>query len=328
MANWLGLDELIAIKQLQQRGVQLDMERAVLWPHSPLRAALAAHFPWSPIAAKTTVLYPPGGRGRAVGFVQVRPRRRRPEADLVYIAPALDAHTDSVSIWYRLIAECTQRLGDHGTQRLFAQVHVGNGAEEVLRQAGFAGYAHEDIYRLPERPHDLKKSNVLRHQRSRDHWNLLRLYSQITPRPVQIAEGMLSVEGHTGKMRNWWDQARGSGYVLGLDHDLAGAVRILRGRAAYWLRFWLHPQAREYADALLQSALGLLWAAPRRPIYCSVRDYESAMRPALEDTGFSYLQTRSLLVKHTTARIKEPVLNLVPSLEKPAPTVLHNTKIQ
>ncbi len=328
MANWLGLNELIAIKQLQQRGVQLDIERAVLWPHSPLRAALAAHLPWSPIAADTVILCPSGRRGRAVGFAQVRPRRRRPEADVVFISPALDAHADAVSIWYRLIAECSQTLGDRGTQRLFAASHAGDGVEEVLRQAGFAGYAREDIYRLGERPRDLKKSDLLRHQRSRDHWNLLRLYSQATPRPVQIAEGMLSVEGHAGKMRNWWDQARGSGYVLALDDDLAGAVRILRGRAAYWLRFWVHPQAQGYADALVHGTLALLWAAPRRPIYCSVRDYESGVRPALEDAGFSYWQTRSLLVKHTTARVKEPLLNLVPSLEKPAATVAHHSKIQ
>ncbi len=325
MANWLGWNELMAIRQLQQRGVQLDVERAVLWPHSPLRAALAAHLPWSPIGADAIILSPQGGR--ALGFVQVCPRRHRPEADLVYIAPALDARSDAVSVWYRLIAECAQQLGDCGTQRLYAQPHIGNGTEEVLRQAGFAGYAHEDIYRLAERPRDLKKSNVLRHQRSRDHWNLIRLYSQVTPRPVQIAEGMLTVEGHAGKMRDWWEQARGSGYILAVNHDLAGAVRVLRGGAAYWLRFWLHPQAQDYGELLLRGALSLLWAAPRRPIYCSVRDYESGMRPALEDAGFSYWQTRSLLVKHTTARVKEPVLNLVPSLEKPAATVAHHSKI-
>ncbi len=318
MSRWLSFNDAIAIQQLQHRGVQLDLERAALWPHSPLRAALASHWPWSPIGAETSILYPPARRGRALGFIQARQRRRRPEADIVFIAPALDAREDAVSIWYRLLAECARKFGDRGIQRLFTQMVVGDGTEDVFRQAGFAVYAHEDIYRLSERPHDLAKTRLLRHQRTRDSWNLMRLYSEVTPRPVQIAEGMAPIEGQTGKMRNWWDQARGSGYILPMGSEIAGSVRILRGSSAYWLRFWLHPQAHQEAQALLTGALSILWAAPRRPIYCSVRDYESGMRAPLEDIGFRYLQTRSLLVKHTTVRIKEPLLNLMPALEKRA----------
>ncbi len=317
---------MIAIQQLQQRGVQLDFERAVLWPHSPLRAALASHWPLSPIGAETIILLPPARRGRAVGFVQARQRRRRPEADVVFIAPALDAREDAVSIWYRLIAECARKFGDRGVQRLFAQMAVGDGTEDVFRQAGFGVYAHEDIYCLTDRPPDLGKDRVLRHQRARDAWSLMRLYSQVTPRTVQIAEGMAPIEGQTSRLRNWWDQARGSGYVLQDGQDITGAVRILRGSGAYWLRFWLHPQVHDQAQMLLMGALSILWAAPHRPIYCSVREYESGIRAPLEDIGFRYLQTRSLVVKHTTARIKEPLLNLMPALEKrvePTASVAH-----
>lgn len=329
MANWLNLADLIAIQQLQRRGVQLDVERAVLWPHSPLRAAFAAHWPFSPIGADSITLYPPARRGRALGFLQMRQRPHRPEADVTFIAPALDAREDAVSIWYRLLAECTQRLGDQGGQRLFAQIPHGNGTEDVFRQAGFAVYAHEDIYCLVERPRNLTRVHLLRHQRSRDNWNLLRLYAQTTPRPVQIAEGMLSVEGNGGKMRDWWDQVHGAGYVLPAGNDLAGAIRLQRGRAAYWLRIWSSPQGREYGDSLLRGALSLLWAAPRRPIYVSVREYESGLRGPLEEMGFRYWLTRSLLVKHTTARVKEPLIKLVPALDKraePAASAAHHTE--
>lgn len=316
MTRWLTLNDLIAIQQLQRRGIQLDLERAVLWPHSPLRAAVAAHWPPSPIGADTIILCPPSGRGRALGFLQVRERRHRPEADLAFIAPSLDAREDAVSIWYRLLAECTQHFGDRGGQHLFAQISGGDATEDVLRQAGFSTYAHEDIYRLTERPTRLTKTPLLHRQRPRDTWNLLRLYSQATPRAVQIAEGMLSPEGQGGRLRDWWDQARGSGYVLQVDQEMVGAVRVLRGSAAYWLRFWLSPQAHDYGATILNAALSLLWAAPRRPIYVSVREYESGLRAPLEDMGFRILYTRNLLVKHTTARAKEPLIKLVPALEK------------
>lgn len=339
MARWLGLNDLIAIQQLQTRGVQLDLERAVLWPHTPLQAALAAHWPFSAIGAETYVLYSPGWRGRALGFIQSRARRGRPEADISFLAPALDAvplsharddlRGDTVSTWYRLLAECAQQIGERGGQRLFAQIANGNGIEEVFRQAGYSVYAREDVYRLDAWPSEPKKTNLLRHQRARDGWTLLRLYAQLTPRPVQIAEGMLSPEGQGGKMGDWWDQSRGAGYILEVEGELVGAVRVRRGSAAYWLRFWLHPQAQEYSERLLRGALTLLWAAPHRPIYCSVRDYESGLRAPLEQTDFQFLHTRSLLVKHTTVHAKEALIKLVPALEKrpePAASVSHHSE--
>ena len=310
--------------------MQLDLERAVLWPHTPLHAALAPRLPFSTVSAETIVLYSSSaGRSRAVGFLQARERRGRPEADIVFIAPALDADDDAVSIWYRLLAECAQQIGARGGQRLFAQVSGGNGVEEVFRQAGFSSYAREDVYRLTGWPQNLSKSNLLRHQRARDGWTLLRLYAQFTPRPVQIAEGMLSAEGQGDKMGDWWDQSSGSGYILEAESEVVGAVRVRRGSAAYWLRFWLHPQAQEQGEILVRGAQSLLWAAPPRPIYCGVRDYESGLRNDLEATGFKYLLTRSLLVKHTTVRAKEPLIKLIPALEKrpePAASISHHTQ--
>jgi hypothetical protein len=327
VSYWLSFNDLLAVQQLQRRGVQLDLERAVLWPHTPLHAALVPRLPFSMVSAETIVLYSGNSRhSRAVGFIQARERRGRPEGDIVFIAPSLDADDDAVSIWYRLLAECAQQIGARGGQRLFAQVSSGNGVEEVFRQAGFSSYAREDIYRLTDWPKNLAKDNSLRHQRARDGWTLLRLYAQFTPRPVQIAEGMLSPEGQGGKMGDWWDQSSGSGYILETESEVIGAVRVRRGRAAYWLRFWLHPQSLDQGETLVHGAQSLLWAAPHRPIYCSVRDYESGLRNDLEAAGFEYLLTRSLLVKHTTVRAKEPLIKLMPALEKrpePAASVSH-----
>jgi hypothetical protein len=330
MTRWLGFSDLIAIQQLQARGIQLDLERAVLWPHTPLRAALTPRLPFSHISAETIVLYANNARRtRALGFLQARERRGRPEADIAFIAPSLEADEDAVSIWYRLLAECAQEIGERGGQRIFAQISGGNGAEEVFRQAGYTIYAREDVYRLTHWGAHLDKSRMLRHQRARDGWTLLRLYAQFTPRAVQIAEGMLSPEGQGGKVGDWWDQSRGSGFILESDSEIAGAARLRRGNAAYWLHFWLHPQAEEQSDQLVRGALAVLWAAPRHPIYCNVRDYESGLRGALEQAGFQYFLTRSLLVKHTTARAKESVIKLMPALEKrpePVTSVSHHTE--
>jgi len=317
MAHWLSFNDLLAVQRLQARGVQLDLERAVLWPHTPMQAALALHLPFSSVGAETIVQYTMASeRVRPQGFLQLRVRGGRPEADVVFISPALDSGGDVVSIWYRLLAECAKHVGSRGGQRLFAQVASGNGIEDVFRQAGFLVYAHDDVYRLDALPTDLPPTLPLRRQRVRDGWNLLRLYAEFAPRSVQIAEGMLSPQGQGGKLGDWWDQSAGAGYILHMDGDIAGAVRVRRSAAAYWLRFWLHPQAEEYGEALVLGAFALLRAMPTRPIYCNVRDYESGLRSALDLIGFRNVQTRSLLIKHTTVRVGEARLKLMPSLKK------------
>ncbi|MGB8648024.1 MAG: hypothetical protein WCF84_22505 [Anaerolineae bacterium] len=305
----------------------MDYERARLWPHSPLSAALAAQLPFNEIGATTLVLYPNHSKHHPLGFVQARMRRHRPEGDISYIAPSLDAHPDGVTIWYRLLAEATNALCEKGCQRIYVQMPNDLDAEQVFRQAGFGVYAHEDIYLLtPEHLQTFSRPTgprVLRRQRTRDGWNLLRLYNAATPRPVQQAEGMLSTEGRLGKLADWWEQASGTGYVLDANSDggLVGAARVTRGSAAIWLRLYLHPGAQNQAGELVCGALSLVNTGHPRPIYCSVRDYEGGIRVWLETAQFEYQFKRSLLVKHATVRVKEPALWAVPVLEKPAPVV-------
>ncbi len=327
MARSLTLNDLRAIRALQPLGIELDFERARLWPHTALGAALSARLPFNEIGADTIVVYPNVGKGPALGMIQTRMRKNRPEADICFIAPALDARPDAVTVWYRLLSEVTNQLCEQGCQRIYAQVPSDNGAEEVFRQSGFTVYAREDVYVLTaERIKTFSASTgprVVRRQRRRDAWNLLRLYTAATPRPVQQAEGMISSEGRMGKLDDLWEQANGTGYVLEAKNDvsLMGAVRLTRGRSAHWLRFYLHPQARSEAGELVCGALTLVRSGHPRPVYCGVREYEGGVRNLLEDGGFEFVFKRSLLVKHTTVRVKEPALWAVPVLEKTAPVV-------
>jgi hypothetical protein len=326
MAGPLNLNDLRAIRKLQPQGIEFDLERARLWPHTPFTAALAAHLPFNEIGASTIVLYQNHGKHKPLGLIQSRARRNGTEADISFMAPALEADPDAVTIWYRLLAEATNEMCERGCQRVYVQATSDDGSEEVFRQAGFGVYAHEDIFylraeRIVSFP-ALQGARSLRRQRKRDAWNMLRLYGMATPRPVQIAEGMMNGEGKVGKLGDWWEQSSGTGYVLeGADDTLLGAVRITRGRAASWLRIYLHPKAQSHAGELVCGVLGLARTPHARPIYAGVRDYEGGIRAPLEASGFELLMKRSLMVKHTTVRVKEPALWAVPALEKPAPLI-------
>lgn len=47
----------------------------------------------------------------------------------------------------------------------------------------------------------------------------------------------------------------------------------------------------------------------RRPVYCTVRDYQGGLRATLQDVGFEPFSRRARMVKHVTVRVRvaEPV---------------------
>lgn len=325
------LHDLRALAELASQGVDLDYERLHLSATSPLADALASRVSFGNIGAETFVVYANGRKQHALGVVQARPRRNRPEAEITFIAPSLEHDADAVTTWYRLLAEAANGLGALGCQRIYATVPAGNGAEEVFRQAGFGVYTREEVFVLS--PDALRRYTAadanggendrnappLRRVRKRDAWNILRLYTALTPRNVQHAEAMLSTEGAPGKLDDWWEHMNGTSYVFERPHtgtnSLTGIVRVTRGRLASWVRLHLAPQSSGDADDMVAQTIALVSKTRARPIYAAVRDYEGGIRAALTAAGFDWQIERSLMVKHTTVRVRDTVPWLAPVLE-------------
>jgi hypothetical protein len=317
------LHDLRALAELEAHGVELDLERVRLSSTSPLTDALASRFSFGNMGAETFVLYAKGRKQHALGVVQARMRKNRPEADITFIAPSLEYDADAVTTWYRLLSEVTKSLGELGVQRLYAQLPAGNGAEEVFRQAGFAAFTHEDIFLLtPEKAAESAAGGMaarpqvtLRRMRKRDAWNVLRLYAAVTPRVVQHAEAMRTTEDALGKLEDWWENSNGVSYLFERNEQLTGIVRITRGRLASWVRLHLHPDASQFADEIIGEMIALVSKTRTRPIYVGVRDYEGGIRAPLQAAGFVWQMERSLMVKHTTVRVRVPVSWLAPVFE-------------
>lgn len=319
----LVIDDLRALAELGAHGVEFDLERVRLSSTSPLTDALVSRVSFGNMGSETFVLYANGRKRHALGVVQARLRKNRPEADITFIAPSLDHHHDAVTTWYRLLAEATNSLGEMGVQRIYAQIPSGNGAEEVFRQAGFAIFTREDVYILDAEKIAARKPDLstvtLRRMRKRDAWDVLRLYSVITPRNVQHAEAMRTTEDALGKLEDWWENSNGTSYVFERAQNgasgMLGVVRIARGRLASWVRLHLHPDAQQYGDQIVAEMIAFVSKTRARPIYVSVRDYEGGIRPALEAASFEWQMQRSHMVKHTTVRVRAPVPWLAPVLE-------------
>jgi len=99
---------------------------------------------------------------------------------------------------------------------------------------------------------------------------------------------------------------------------MQGYLHLLVKPRGVWLRLLAYPESASCAIEMLDHAFAVLAGVSPRPVYCAVRDYEGGLQGLLEERGFGYMESHSLLVKHTTVRVREPRRTLVPSLEKRA----------
>ena len=127
-----------------------------------------------------------------------------------------------------------------------------------------------------------------------------------------------------GKLQDWWENSNGVNYLFERNEQLTGIVHITRGRLASWVRLHLHPDMSQYADEMITEMVALVSNTRTRPIYVGVRDYEGGIRAGLEAAGFEWQMLRSLMVKHTTVRVRMPVPWLAPVFEpKKIPVYMH-----
>ncbi|MBC8447931.1 MAG: hypothetical protein H8D78_09290 [Chloroflexi bacterium] len=312
MIRPFDLTDLFLVHRLQRRGVWLDPHRALAGCEPPAWTALSAPFRWWGGDVVTYV-----SREAAGGAIQMRLRPGRPEADIVFLAPALAGDEESAALWRRLLAHCAQQAGEQGVQRLFASIPEETPETLTLfRQMGFSPYTREEVYGAehPAGPAAAPGSHQVRPLTSADGWALPKLHAAITPRLVQQAEGLGgSPEGDPSLP--WSAAGHWERFVLEREGEIAGLVLVHPGRSAHCLRLWGDFQATEEPLALLERGLAVLSAYPPRPVYCLVREYQSGVRTPLGECGFRPVATWSRLVKHTVVRVREPARRALPALE-------------
>lgn len=314
----------LRLYRLQRKGISLSLQRGLTQPRVPLWEAWLAFLTQQAMGQPTYVLYDPRD-GEA--FVQVDYRPHQAAADVAYLAPALTEDRRAAGAWQRLLDGACIEAASRGIQRVFANLPESGAEVDVFQQAGFTLYAAEDVYRLNQPPGDEQQgrhaSLDLRRQRAED-WPLIqKLCVAITPQRVRHAEGGIVVAADRAGDCQTYVLAGKSG------DELEAVLTICTGRLAHWLRLLVHPDAgqearrsrSEVGEALIRWGLAMLSRQPPKPVYCSIRQYESGVRSGLAATGFEPYTTRALTVKHTVAWIKTPAQELVPALKSSAEPV-------
>lgn len=334
MITAFGLRHIWLMHNLEGTSSSLDCRGSLLEvPSAPLRTALRGYFFRPTAGVFTYVLRDSAHAPSLCGFVQARAlrpvspwagRRPGPELNVVCMAPGLDSSEDAATVWYRLLLHLCIAAGEQQVQRLFARLPADSPAEDVFRQASFAVYCHERVFSLSEGVAAGKLSSRMTPLRSEDAWGLQRLWIRATPKLVSQAEGLNGSGGSSTLLKALFSDAE-RGYVWRGNHDeIHGCLHLLVRPRGVWLRLLVHPDAVDSYGPMLDHALAVLGEYPSRSLYCSIRDYEGYGQAELEARGFRHIGDHSLLVKHTTVRVREPRRQLVPSLEKRAevaPTV-------
>ncbi len=295
MTRPFGLRDLGLLWGLRGQGLTLDMQRAALWGPWPLQAALAELLPVH-VVGSTLTFVRQSQAAQERGIVQVLTCPERQEWQVIHLAPWSESQ-DPAAGWIGMLGDLCPLAGRRGALRIRAGVVAGGPEEGAFLQAGFATYAREEVYRLPN-PQPLSGAGGgLRPIAAEDAWPLLQLVGQVVPPPVQHAEGM-TVSGAGMPVFNRLGVTRERGFVLERGAGLGAYVGLGRSGRGTWARILLHPESRRRAGEVVRQAVDV--ASPGQPLYCAVREYQAGLRGLLAAMGFELVAVQAWLVKHTT----------------------------
>lgn len=305
-----GLQHIPILYRLQNESTVLDIEHAVMRARSPLWAAILGHGSLAEGPFCTVVLTTLSDEAVLQGFAQARLRPGAEEADLVRVAPALDA-PEAERIWRSLLAGMAAQLARLGVQRVFVRLSDELEAAHLFLDNGFVLYTREDVFQLREPPAQ-STVGLLEPAGEDCGWAIGRLYAAATPKPVRMAEGLTNAGSVPGFV------ACDSAYVWRQGGEVWAYVGLDCAGSVCWLRMLVHPDHADAADDVIRDALAHL---PRRArtVYCSARAYQVNLRAALQDAGFRFVTSQSVLVRQNAVPVREA---------QPAPAVAFDKRAE
>jgi hypothetical protein len=234
-----------------------------------------------------------GAAGRLAVFGQLRHRAGEGHARLLYMAPTPPTHAAG---WQTVIERLAVEAGERRAQNLLAEVDEKGPVYESLREAGFAIYARQSLWRLA--PGAQVSGSVtpatLRGATRADIIGVHTLYSNVVPRLVQQVEpGPQNIE---------------RGYVLQDGGEMLAYLDVRRGPQGIWVEPVLHPEAYDLSEAVMQACLQVLSGRKEKPLYVCVRRYQYWLEEVVAGAGFEAIGSQAVMVKRLALRLTEPVL--------------------
>jgi hypothetical protein len=203
-------------------------------------------------------------------------------ARLTFLAPAANIN----DLTLPLLDHLTTQAGDWGAFHLLAEVDENSPAFRSLRQAGFAMYAWQRVWKLPK----LEKSagaDSWRQAEESDWPAIQSLHGQIIPALIQPVDALPKLP---------------SGLVCRPEGNLQAYVTIRSGPAGIWIQPLVPPDSWCGPERLAG-----LSGAGDRPVYFCVRSYQAWLETVLEDLGAEPGPRQAVMVRRLAKAIKEPL---------------------
>jgi hypothetical protein len=222
------------------------------------------------------------GNGRSL-MGQVTLHEEETSARLTFLAPAENLNGLTLPLLEHLVTQA----GEWGAFHLLAEVDEDSPAFRLLRQAGFAMYAWQRIWRLPV-PDPADKKDIWRQAAETDWPAIQSLYGQIVPallHPVEVLPkqvmGLVCSEG-----------------------NLQAYVAVNSGPKGIWLQPIVPPDSGCVSEQLAGLTQTLSnWR--ERDVYVCVRSYQAWLESVLEDLGAQAGPRQAVMVKRLATPIKE-----------------------
>jgi hypothetical protein len=222
-------------------------------------------------------------------------------ARLAFLAPAGNVN----GLTSPLLDHMAAKAGDWGAFHLLAEVDEDAPAFKSLRQAGFAMYAWQRVWKLP-RLDAPDRDNSWCAAEETDWPAIQSLHGQIVPALLHPVENLprqasgLVCRGPSASLRS----AQG---------DLQAYVAVDSGTQGVWLQPLVPPDSTCVQEQLtgLVSAVA---SGNNRPVYVCVRSYQAWLESALADLGAEPGPRQAVMVRRLVKTIKET--QVVPAMEK------------
>ena len=282
---------------------------------------MGAAIPWGDARIATYVLRQDGHGLVNSGFLQVQKRAARPEADVLFLSPGVDAPAGHPATWQKLLSAYLHDVMAQGAQRIYADVLDQPLPVNTLAGVGFYAYSRQTIWRLFTPTVESYSHLVTASIRPRvdaDEWALSQLYAHSVPEAVQNSEGWPGPQGEGARLLHSWLAEHGLSFVLAKGINVVGMLQVASGSNGSWLQWWtntIQPEV-EVVQQLLCFGLSYIrnngW---RTPVYLAVADYQGGLSSLLADYGFAPFSDRVKMVKHVVKYVRESTPALAPVLE-------------
>ncbi|MBF6614429.1 MAG: hypothetical protein IVW55_15035 [Chloroflexi bacterium] len=319
LTDLLGL----ALNSRRQRVLRLNPPYTLIDGERALGGLLKSSFS---IAPQTSCTYLCVDRKSVLGYVQAQRKSNKADEWLIAALGTIERAPDCC--WEVLLEEVCRAAGERGVTRISVKVPRDDPRLELFRRLGFTNYTTEyiwgNLFFTPTSAHiDKPSGKPMRRQTNQDAWNVMQLYSSVTPLAVQAAEGLTSRSWHVGNIPQpfffspqvteksyLWPDENGDNTALG------GYVKLLTGPRGHWITLIFRPDLAN--RSLCPAAIDyVLWKAAHRinkPVYCGVREYQTELEGLLETKGFHLLSEQALLVKYLAEPVKAHQPALAPFL--------------